>query len=774
MKHLLLSLVTAAAATTIFSCNPSDTAEASYNVVPLPNGIELLPDKTPFILNSSTEIVYAGTDTAMIRNARFLAEYISTATGLTPDIVTTPSSANNITLSDNLESDNREAYCLTVDENGIVIDGASPAGTFYGIQTIRKSMPAENSTDVVFPAVVINDSPRFSYRGGMLDVSRHFFPVDTVKRFIDLLALHNVNQFHWHLSDDQGWRIEIKSRPLLTEKGSMRPETVIGHNTPEYDGTPHGGFYTREEAREIVRYAADRYINVIPEIDLPGHMQAALAAYPELGCTGGPYSVWNIWGVSEEVLCAGNDSTYRFIEDVLGEIVDIFPSEYIHIGGDECPKTRWKNCAKCQHKIKSLGLRADNGHTAEQRLQSHITSFAEKFLNEHGRRLIGWDEILEGGVSDKATVVSWRGEEGGILEAMHVNDVIMAPHNYLYFDYYQNDNLDEEPDGFGSVVPVEKVYSYEPAPASATDEQRRHIIGVQANLWTAYVPTFSLAEYMMLPRMAAAAEIQWTMPEKKDYNSFLNRTARLMKTYDSLGYRYATHIFDVRADISPMHEHGAVEVVLNTMNSDPIHFTLDGTEPTEKSQLYSEPLLIDSTCTLKAKAFHPSGESRVFTERLNFHKGSMKPVSINNEPAEKYRYNGASTLVDALNGNSSFKSGRWIGFIGNDLDATVDLGEPTEISSAGVNCCIVKNEWIFDTRKITVYVSDDGKSFRQTATEDYPQLTRASRDGVYRHTLTFPPTTARYVKVVAESEKRPEGYEAHGMGYMLVDEIEIR
>jgi len=378
--------------------------------------------------------------------------------------------SNVITLTTGLNTDNAEAYQLKVTPDNIIIRGASEAGTFYGIQTLRKSLPATNKGDISLPGVEINDYPRFSYRGVHLDVSRHFFPIDSIKRFIDMMALHNINRLHWHLTDDQGWRIEIKKRPELTTIGSKRSATVIGHNSGEYDDVPYSGFYTQDEAKDIVRYAQERHITVIPEIDLPGHMQAALAAYPELGCTGGPYEVWKMWGVSEDVLCAGNDKTLLFIEDVLSEMVDIFPSEYIHVGGDECPKIRWEKCPKCQARIKELRLKADKNHTAEQKLQSYIINYAEQFLNGKGRRIIGWEEILEGGLAPNATVMSWRGIEGGIEAVKHKHDAIMTPSLFLYFDYYQTMDTDNEPPAIGGYVPLEKVYSYEPVPQTLTSE----------------------------------------------------------------------------------------------------------------------------------------------------------------------------------------------------------------------------------------------------------------------------------------------------------------
>ena len=535
----ILSLVGAS----FMSCT-TELENADYQVIPAPQ--ELVIDQNePFIMNNKTKIIiYPADNDGMQRNAGFLAEYVKEATGKSLKTVLTDKTKNAIILQLGLSSENPEAYQLNVNKDNIIISGASEAGVFYGIQTLRKSLPITKTANVSFPAVKIQDYPRFAYRGMMLDVSRHFFTLDSIKRYIDMLALHDINRFHWHLSEDQGWRIEIKKYPELTKVGSMRSETVIGHNTDEYDGKPYGGFYTQEEAKEIVAYARDRYITVIPEIDLPGHMQAALASYPELGCTGGPYEVWKRWGISEDVLCAGNPKTIEFIEGVLDEITEIFPSEYIHIGGDECPKVRWKNCPKCQAMIKKLGLKSDKKHSAEDRLQSYVMSCAEKFLDGKGRRIIGWDEILEGDLIPEATVMSWRGTKGGIEAAKRGHDVIMAPNVYAYFDYYQTKDTENEPLAIGGFVPVDKVYSLEPVPASLTNDEKKFIVGVQANLWTEYIPTFSHVEYMVLPRMAALSEVQWTMPEKKDYQDFLNRLSRFRGLYDLNGYNYAKHVFE--------------------------------------------------------------------------------------------------------------------------------------------------------------------------------------------------------------------------------------
>ncbi|MBQ2363011.1 MAG: family 20 glycosylhydrolase, partial [Bacteroidaceae bacterium] len=508
----------------------------------------------------------------------------------------------------------------------------------------------------------------------------------------------------------RGWRIEIKSRPLLTEKGSKRKETVIGRNSGKYDGIPYEGFYTQEEAKEIVKYAAERYITVIPEIDMPGHMMGALHAYPELGCTGGPYEVWTQWGVSDEVLCAGNDATLRFIEDVLTEIVEIFPSEYIHIGGDECPKTRWKSCPKCQARIKALGIKGDKQHTAEEYLQSFFISYAEKFLNSKGRQIIGWDEILEGGLAPNATVMAWRGENYAYEAARQGHDAIMAPTSYLYFDYYQTKDTETEPLAIGGYVPVERVYSFNPQPDVLTPEQQKHIIGVQANLWTEYVPTYSHVEYMLLPRMAALCEIQWSPASKKNYEDFLKRLPQLVDVYDVKKYNYATHVFDIKADMTPDPEEGVLKVSFRNIDNSPIHYTLDGSEPTASSPKYTDTLKIKESCIVKAVGVRSTGNTRVFQEEVKVHKASFKPITMLKPINRQYYFEGAGTLVDGLKGNHNYKTGRWIAFFKNDMEAVIDLKNPTEVSSVSINTLVEKGDWVFDARRIAVYVSEDGEN----------------------------------------------------------------
>lgn len=772
MKILMKCFVALLVLVNLASCT-TKSVEANFEVIPLPQEI-VTNSEGFFTLDKNVKIAYPAGNTKMQKNAEFLASYINEMLGFKPALSTNPTEKNAIKLVLDLDKED-EAYRLVVSDLGVVINGTTEAGVFYGIQTLRKALPIGKDIVAALPYVTVNDAPRFEYRGMMLDVSRHFFPLDFVKKYIDILALHNINRFHWHLSEDQGWRIEIKKYPKLTEIGSKRSETVLGRNSGEYDGIPYGGFYTQDEAKEIVAYAAERYITVIPEIDMPGHMQAALAAYPELGCTGGPYEVWRQWGVSDNVLCAGNDKVLEFITDVLGEIIEIFPSEYIHVGGDECPKVKWKSCPKCQARIKKLGLRADKEHSAEDKLQSYVIGHAEKFLNENGRQIIGWDEILEGGLAPNATVMSWRGMDGGIQAAKMGHDVIMTPTTNVYFDYYQTKDVANEPLGIGGYLPIKTVYDFEPVPAILAASQQKHIIGVQANLWTEYIPTPEHAEYMVLPRMAALAEVQWVYPDKKDYESFLKRLPQLIAIYNLEGYNYAKHLLDVDARFVPNTDEGVLDVYLTTLDNAPIHYTLDGTEPNANSPLFKDVLKINKDVIIQAIVIRPEGNSRVFKDEIQFSKSSMKPIEVKQPINSQYFYQGAITLIDGLKGGANYKTGRWIAFYKNDMEAIIDLLEETNISSVALSTCVEKGDWVFDARKIVVQVSNDGVKFEEVAKIDLPVVTENDRNGVYNHILSFLPQDARYVKVIASPEyKLPNWHNGKGSpAFLFVDEISI-
>jgi len=437
---------------------------------------------------------------------------------------------------------NPEGYNLTVTSKGITIRAKTAVGLFYGVQTIRQLLPVEvekpllaKGVQLSVPACIIVDEPRFAYRGMHLDVGRHLFPVASIKRYIDMLALHKMNTFHWHLTEDQGWRIEIKKYPKLTQIGAYRKETVAGlmkraNNT--FDGKPYGGFYTQDEVRDIVKYAGSRFITIIPEIEMPGHGIAALTSYPELSCTGGPFEVRKLWGVEDDVFCAGNEQVFTFLQDVLTEVMEMFPSKYIHIGGDECPKKRWEKCPKCQKRMKDEGLKN------EIELQSYFIRRIEKFVSSKGRNIIGWDEILEGGLAPGATVMSWRGEEGGIEAAKSGHDVVMTPGKYTYFCYYQCEKHDDQPLALGGYVPLELVYGYNPIPKVLSAEEQKHILGLQGCLWTEIIPTPEILEYMAYPRTFAIAETGWTPENQKNFENFLARLKVLDKRYDAIGINY--------------------------------------------------------------------------------------------------------------------------------------------------------------------------------------------------------------------------------------------
>ena len=518
---------------------------ANYNVVPLPQSI-VEQNGAPFILEEGVQILAPA---ELQSEAEFLKQYLKDATcNDLPIVFQRAKKVRYIELAISPNVKEKEGYVMTVNARGVTIQGGSAAGVFYGIQTLRKAV----SEGPVMNPVVISDSPRFTWRGMHLDCSRHFFPVSFVKKFIDLLALHNMNVFHWHLTDDQGWRLEIKSWPKLVTVGSQRSGTIIGTNSDLDDHVPYGGYYTQAEAREIVAYAAARHITIIPEIDMPGHMLAALASYPELGCTGGPYQVGHYWGVYKDVLCVANPKVYQFVEDVLKEVMDIFPSEIIHIGGDETPTDKWQQCPKCQALAKTLPAAQNTESEAFEPLtsklsplQAHFTKRVFDFLTAKHRRALGWDEILDGSPQD-AMIMSWRGTEPGAKAAETGHDVVMSPTTHCYFDYQQVEDVLFEPSRCGGFIPIEKVYSLDPAPDSISVEARSHILGVQANLWTEYMTNEEMVEYQALPRMSALSEVQWTEPSLKDFDSFKERLSRFTQMLDSYNYRYCKHLWPER------------------------------------------------------------------------------------------------------------------------------------------------------------------------------------------------------------------------------------
>ena len=765
---------------TIISCksttNNQGESTANYEIIPLPEMIttpQADADK-PFVLTADTKITYPEGDASLQQYAGFLQEYIKKQAGIEVNIAPNQNNeTNTIALLQNYQNNNKEAYQVVVNAKNITVNGASKAGTFYGVQLLRKSIPVQKVGKVIFPAKEITDKPYFAYRGAHLDSARHFFTADSVRIYIDMLALHNINKFHWHLTDDQGWRFESKKYPELTVVGSTRSQTMVNKQWDTFDGKPHGGFYTQQEMKDIVKYAADRNITVIPEIDLPGHMVAALATYPQLGCTGGPYKVRETWGIAEDVLCAGNPETYDFIKNILEEVTEVFPSEYIHIGGDECPKDSWKKCPKCQAKIKELGIKGDAKHTAEEYLQSHIITFAEDVLAKKGRKIIGWDEILEGGLAPNATVMSWRGIGGAIEAAKSNHDAIMTPVSYCYFDYYQTDKTDKEPLAIGGYVPVERVYSFNPYPDALNKEQQKHILGVQANVWTEYIKTFKHVQYMVLPRFAALAEVQWEDPAKpKDYNQFLQRLMRLLPIYQLEGYNYAKHIFDLRAEIKP--EVGDIQVTLSCLQDTPIYYTTDGSEPTKSSNVYKEPLKLTQNTHLKAKVFGQETESS-FEQQFLFNKATVRPIEFLSKPSYNYTFGGAITLVDGRKGGTNSRSGEWLGFSEAPCEVVITLKENTPVKEVRFNALIETGDWIYPPTSFEVWGSKDGKSYNLLAKENYALPNKALKE-IKTYSLSFPEKEVTYLKVKINGVNKIPAFHqgaAGKPGFLFIDEIQV-
>lgn len=530
-KHLITLLLLFAS----LSVRAAQSSTASWNVIPLPQKIEAHGGERPFVLNASTTIYYAKGDTLQRQNAELLASYIRQMTGISP-AVTTSRLQSQIRLGVVGVSGGDEAYRIVSSSDGLAVEGSTHAAVFRAMQTVMKALPVAQAVDeVLLPAAIVSDAPRYAYRGFMLDCGRHFFSVAYIKKLIDVLAMHNVNYFHWHLTEDQGWRIEIKKYPLLTKIGSRRSETTLGHGTGRYDGRPVSGFYTQDDAREIVRYAAQRHITVIPEVDMPGHIQSALAAYPELGCTGGPYEVCRDFGVIREVMCAGQPFALQFARDVINEIMDIFPSHYIHIGGDECPKDRWRQCARCQARIAALGLRDMDGHSKEDQLQTWFMGEVQKEIRARGRQMLGWDEVLDGTPSKDITVIGWTSRQASVRSANEGHKTIVAPITNFYFSNPYINRITGIPS-------IQRVYDVNPTFTSIEPGSQANVIGAEGCIWTEWVSDTDKLEWELLPRLAALAEVQWTDQGRRHLDDFLSRLVHMQDIYRMMGLKYKDDI----------------------------------------------------------------------------------------------------------------------------------------------------------------------------------------------------------------------------------------
>ncbi|WP_181215621.1 glycoside hydrolase family 20 protein [Phocaeicola faecicola] len=755
----------------LVACGQQDVQVGNLNVIPLPQEIVESQSENPFVINSSTTICYEKGNEKLARTARLLADYIKEVTGEQVGVGTEVGN-NCIVLRVDSLMPHKEGYELNIHSDMITLTGATEAGVFYGCQTIHKALPVTGGKTLAsLPAGEVRDFPQYSYRGFMIDVCRHFFSKEYLKELIDVMALHNINYFHWHLTEDQGWRIEIKKYPNLTKIGSFRKETITAPGSGKFDGIPVSGYYTQEDAREIVAYAAERYITVIPEIDMPGHMLAALASYPELGCTGGPYETATKFGVFKEVLCGGNPQTLQFAKDVVNELMDIFPdAPYIHIGGDECPKAEWKKCPKCQAKIKELGLRDTKEHTKENQLQVYFMEEIEKEIAKRGKKMLAWDEILEGNPDPKTTtVMAWTGVKASVNAARLGHPTIVCPISHLYFSNPGYNRLK-------GIASVGRVYDFEPASDELTSEEKKNIIGVQGCIWTEWTKDSLKMEWQMMPRMAALSELQWSNPEKKNFDGFLNRLRHQLDLYELYGYHYKEDIKDVTIDIKSKEAMGTAVVELKTFDNAPVYYTLDGSEPTVNSQQYTEPLEISQTAVIKAKAIRNGNESEVAEESLSFNWATMRPIVLESKLDDKFAYKGAGILVDGLTGDNNYRSGRYVGIYGQDLNAIIDLQEVRTISSVSLGTFLVPGDYIFGLTGIEVYTSMDGKVYDKIVSKSIPILEKGSKSHVLkRETVNFEKTPARYVRIIGKNTPAlPEWHSGAGeQTYLFLDEIAV-
>jgi len=669
----------------------------------------------------------------------------------------------------------KEGYRLIIKTNSIELTANTLAGIRYGCETIGQLL--ENDPDRKLPCAEIEDYPRFSYRGMHLDVSRHFQPIEFIYKVIDFLVMHKMNTFHWHLVDDQGWRLEIRKYPKLTEIGAWRelmPEIPWDDRpfTTDLSKATYGGFYTQEEVKKLVAYAAERNVTVIPEIEMPAHVMSALAAYPELSCTGQNLGVpsGGVWPITH-IYCAGKEETFQFLEDVLTEVMAIFPSTYIHIGGDEADKANWRACPLCQERIRKEGLKN------EEELQSYFIQRVERFLNSHGRRIIGWDEILEGGLAPNATVMSWRGEQGGIEAARMGNQVVMTPGSHCYFDHYQGDPT-IEPKAFGGNTTLKKVYSYEPIPSELSAEEGKLVLGAQANLWTEHITSTEHAEYMIFPRLSALSEVLWSPKEIRNWGDFSQRMEHQYQRYENRGLNYALSAFQVKASqkVDPANRQLLVELSSEAFEPE-IRFTLDDSEPDSKSTLYLEPIPISKTTILKSAVFK-NGRSmqQVLSTTYDIHKAFAADVQLLHPASERYKGGGDYGLVDGVVGTVNFSDGRWKGFSGDDMIAVIDLGETTKINALELYTLRAENSWIFLPQWVSIEASADGESFNLIETIPNTITTDDKGRRIQVFSAHNPVENVRYLRVTAKNfGVCPPGHSGAGQpAWLFVSEIVVK
>tara|TARA_R110000868_G_scaffold379928_1_gene645905 strand:+ start:22103 stop:24454 length:2352 start_codon:yes stop_codon:yes gene_type:complete len=739
----------------------------------IPNPLEMKFNQGAFRFTKDTKFVVPND---MSNVVEVLREKFADAAGWNMEVVSNVPNKNFVQLS--LDSTlKEEEYTLRVSDNNVVVTANGFKGFLYGLETIRQLLPvAIESKELVqnvswdVPNVEIKDSPRFKWRGFMLDVSRHFFDKDYILATIDQLALLKLNTLHLHLVDDQGWRIEIKKYPKLTEVGGFRADQENkpwnARPTPDLGTeTTYGGFYTQEDIKEIVAYAGSRGVTVVPEIEMPAHVMSAIASYPELSCFQDPIMVpsGGVWPITE-IYCPGKDSTFEFLENVLLEVMELFPSQYIHVGGDEATKTNWKICPDCKRRVANEGL------ANVEELQSYFIQRMERFLSSKGRILLGWDEILEGGLAPGAMVMSWRGVKGGMEASEAGHDVVMSPNSHCYFDYYQGDQ-DVEPLAWGGNLPLSKVYQFDPVVEEMTADQAKHVLGGQANLWTEYVPTNAQAEYMTYPRLAALAEAVWSSKINRDWDDFSKRVPSLFERYGKMGINYAKSAYQVTTEITVDPQSSAISVALKAEfpNSD-IRFTLDGSDIISASEQYTAPIAIKKTTTIKAQVFEedkPVGA--LFEKTITYHKAVGKPVTY----IKKYHdsYQGAKELgmVNVVRGSKNFHDGQWQGWLGGDMELVIDMESPTELDKITVGAMENQGSGIYFPIQVEIMLSEDGNTFKSAG---IVKREYAANNGseLKDFEMKIEGQTARYIKVIATNlASSPTG----GGSWMFIDEVVV-
>jgi hexosaminidase len=768
---LLLALVAAST-----GCRARLEPPAAELLTLIPQPLQAAVSDGHFLLAPGTLFLSAGVeagDAEWRETARVLGElqaWLKTL-GWTEAASSSKRDAPQATVVFALDPDERqrlgdEGYALRITRNAVVLSAARPAGLFYGTQTLRQLVLGRldarkrPSWPVALPCLDIVDRPRFSWRGFMLDCCRHYFPPAFIRECLDGMALHKLNRFHWHLTDDQAWRLEIRKYPQLTAQGAFRDQ----------GGAPYGGFYSQDEVRGIVAYAAERFITVVPEIEMPGHATAALNIFPDLSCTGGPFARMAQWGVFEDVYCAGNDRTIAFLQDVLAEAAGLFPGPWVHIGGDECPKSRWNACPKCQARIKAEGL-ADSGG-----LQSWLVRRMESHLSARGKRLIGWDEILEGGLPPNVTVMSWRGSAGGIEAARQGHDVVMAPTGSVYLDYYQGEPRFEPP-AIGGFLPLATVYAFEPCPPGLSAREAAHVLGGQANLWTEYVATPGHASYMMWPRLCALAEAVWSPPAGRDWNSFLARLGKLRPGLELLGMRVAETAWRpvISAIANPRRRSWRVEMTAGVPGAR-IRFTRDGGDPGPRSKKYRRPFACRNGGLVRSALFADRAQLGPAVElQLRKHLAAFAPAHVSTSGRLQPETGGEALLVDGLSGSLRHDDGAWLGVEGGDLEAVIDLGRSRDIRRVTARFLEHPSAWIFPPTDVEVAVSPDGRSWTPAAATHWPAAddftVLAGREADAR----FQPLRARYVRLTARgSGVCPPGHAgAGGKAWLFTDEIVV-